>query len=168
MYTSGYTLFFTAIKTVRFRVGRLPTPTGGSCFSCFYSICCYTNCQGVGEEKMGKGGCIFGEDVLRWRGYEKCCDWAALYWFALSERAGGWNPLACNAGLSPRSRRLKVFSRAGRVMPLFIMGVDAPESCAANAANCGWYRGRIAFRPGFVGRGVFLFPFCHQKSMQTF
>ena len=26
----------------------------------------------------------------------------------LSERAGGWNPLACNAGLSPRSRRLNM------------------------------------------------------------
>ena len=25
----------------------------------------------------------------------------------LSERAGGWNPLTCNAGLSPRSCRLK-------------------------------------------------------------
>ena len=62
----------------------------------------------------------------------------------------------------------EMFSRAGRVMPLSIMGVDAPESCAADAANCGWYRGRIAFRPGFVGRGAFLFPFCHQESMQTF
>ena len=48
-----------------------------------------------------------------------------------SERAGGWNPLACNAGLSPRSCRLNIVSRAGRVMPLPIMGVDAPESCAA-------------------------------------
>ena len=46
-------------------------------------------------------------------------------------------------------------------MPLSIMGVDAPESCAADAVNCGWYRGRIAFRPGFVGREAFLFPFYH-------
>ena len=47
-------------------------------------------------------------------------------------------------------------SRAGRVMPLPIMGVDAPESGAAKAANCGWYRGRIAFRPDCSGGRAFL------------
>ena len=29
MYTSGYTFIFTAIETVRLRVDKLPTPTGG-------------------------------------------------------------------------------------------------------------------------------------------
>ncbi len=41
-------------------------------------------------------------------------------------------------------------------MPLSIMGVDAPESCTVLAVNCGWYRGRIAFRPDFGMMGFFV------------
>jgi len=77
--------------------------------------------------KTAKRGCIFLWDVVELALISKSCDWAALHWFATSERAGWWDPLACNAGLSPRSCRLN-FSRVGRVTPLCVNGVNAPES----------------------------------------
>ena len=68
-------------------------------------------------------------NMLIYQRYVKSNDWAALYWFATVERAGWWNPLACNAGLSPRSCRLNQ-SRVRRVTPLTVLDVSASEKRA--------------------------------------
>lgn len=46
-------------------------------------------------------------------------------------------------------------SRVRRVTPLKVYSVSALKSCAITA-NCGWYRGRVAFRPEDGMEGVFL------------
>ena len=38
----------------------------------------------------------------------KSDDWVVGYWFAFSAIAGWWEPLACNAGLSPMSCCLNI------------------------------------------------------------
>ena len=55
----------------------------------------------------------------------------------------------------PQEPRPEQHSRVRRVIPLTIHGVSAPR--ARLTANCGWYRGRIAFRPDFVGMMGFYF-----------
>ena len=84
----------------------------------------------------------------------KSCDWAAFCWFAFQRAGDGGSPVCAANGLSPRSRRLKKKSRAGRVTPLSVWGVSAPEERAV-FGKCGWYRGRIAFRPGCGMKGIF-------------
>ena len=72
--------------------------------------------------------------------------------------------------LSPRSRRLKgnglphqcahwfamTHSRNGRVIPLQVLGVIAPEKAYRESGKCGWYRGRITFRPECGMEGLFI------------
>ena len=79
----------------------------------------------------------------------KSKDWAALYWFATIERAGGWNPLACITGLSPRSCRLKEISRDGRVTALTVYGVLAPDELRFFKRIAGGTAEGNAFRPDF-------------------
>ena len=42
-------------------------------------------------------------------------------------------------------------SRDGRVTALWVNGVSAPDKLRRSPANCGWYRGRNAFRPDVLG-----------------
>ena len=48
----------------------------------------------------------------------------------------------------PRELPSEKRSRNGRVTTLQVLGVSAPEK-RAKQANCGWYRGRNAFRPEY-------------------
>ena len=59
-------------------------------------------------------------------------------------------------GLSPRSCRLKQSSRVGRVTPLWVWGVSAPEKRAALAANAGGTAEGSPFVP-ILGWKVFFY-----------
>ena len=43
--------------------------------------------------------------------------------------------------------------------PPAVIGAECPRA----ARECGWYRGRVAFRPSFVGGKAFLLPFSNYK-----
>ena len=52
----------------------------------------------------------------------------------------------------------EIFSRDGRVTALTVYGVFAPDELRLKKANCGWYRGRIAFRPDlWDGRSFYFY-----------
>ena len=57
----------------------------------------------------------------------------------------------------PHEPPLEVRSRARRVVPLQTASVEALLSCTIFAVNCGWYRGRNAFRPDTGMDGFFYF-----------
>ena len=69
--------------------------------------------------------------MLIYSRYAKCCDWAALYWFAFFRESGRVESACVQCRAFSQELPPEHLSRAGRVMPLPIMGVDAPESCAA-------------------------------------
>ena len=50
----------------------------------------------------------------------------------------------------PHELQPEPISRACRVIPLQICGVLAPKAYR-ESGKCGWYRGRNAFRPDYVG-----------------
>lgn len=88
--------------------------------------------------------------------YFKSCDWAALCWFAF-QRARDGESRVC-AGNRAFSQELppEIYSRVGRVTPLWVWGVSAPEKRAVLAANAGGTAEGSPFVP-ILGWKVFFY-----------
>ena len=100
--------------------------------------------------------CIFLLYMVTYRGYINSDDWVVLIRQSVQREGGiGESRLRSNPGLPPGAAAWN-HSRVGRVIPLTITYATAWK--LRLMANCGWYRGRNAFRPdGWDEWHIFLY-----------